>query len=230
MDEGLYFVKRINSTTLSFAKSPSNISSGDFINVTGIVTSNIIQDFHFAKKQIWAQNILKEIKDPINRSGDYVTEPGKTGVLINGVELLNYKSLQTLFYGSIDKVELEAEGSGYDIINPPSLDITDSAGVGATGICAVKGALERMEIVDSGFDYLDRPFITITGGNGKGAAAEVNMRSVVHSVSFDATNNGTSGDVYIQAGSASTSLIGFSTYHKFRDYEKVIYDTDKQTA
>ena len=36
--------------------------------------------------------------------------------------------------------------------------------------------------------------------------------------------------MFIQAGSATTSLIGFSTYHKFRDYEKVIYKTNKQTA
>ena len=230
LNEGLYFVKRVSSTTISLSKSQSNIFSGDFISISGIVTSNTIQKYSFANKEIKAQNILKEVTLPLNRSGDYVTDPGKTGILLNGVEVLNYKSSETVFYGLIEDIEVEAPGSGYDIINPPSLDITDSTGIAATGICAVKGSLQKIEIIDSGFDYLEKPFITITGGNGKDASAEINMRSVEHSVSFDSTNKGKDGDVFIQAGSATTSLIGFSTYHKFRDNEKVVYDTDRQTA
>ena len=230
LDEGLYWVKRVSSTQLSLAKSQANIFNGDFISVSGIVTSNTLEDYNFARKEILAQNILKEIKDPVNKSGNYPTEPGKTGILINGVEVLNYQSSETVFYGTIENIEVEAPGSGYDIITPPSLEITDAVGSGATGSCAVKGSLKRIEIIDSGFDYVDKPFITITGGNGKDAAAEINLRSVEHVVSFDSTNNGSSGNVFIQVGSSSTSLIGFSTYHKFRDYERVIYQTDKQTA
>ena len=230
LDEGLYFVKRVSPTKLSFAKSQSNINNGDFISISGIVTSNVIQDYDFRKQEIRSQNLLREVKDPQNKSGNYTTEPGKTGVLINGVEVLNYKSSDTVFYGSIDTLEVQGPGSGYDVINPPSLDIVDTVGAGATGICAVSGSLQRIEIIDGGFDYVDKPFITISGGNGKNASAEINMRSISHSVSFDATNQGSSGDVFIQAGSGTTSLIGFSTYHKFRDYEEVVYNPDKQTA
>ena len=230
LEEGLYFVKRVNSSKISLAKSPSNIQNGDFISLAGIVTSNVIQDYEFARKEIRGQNLLREIEDPLNRSGDYETEPGKTGIFVNGVELLNYKSSETVFYGKIKDIEVGAPGSGYDVINPPSLDISDSIGAGATGICAVNGSLERIEIIDSGFDYVTKPFITIDGGNGKDASAEISMRSVGHEVSFDSTNQGKDGDVFIQAGSATTSLIGFSTYHKFRDYEKIVYDPQKQTA
>ena len=154
-------------------------------------TSNILQDYEIRNKIIESQNILREIKDPVNRSGNYTTEAGKTGILVNGVELLNNKSVETVFYGQIKYLDVAAQGSGYDIINPPSLDISDSTGVGATGICAIKGSLDRIDIVDSGFDYLDQPFITITGGNGKNAAAEVNMRSVEHDVIFDGMNDTT---------------------------------------
>ena len=228
VDEGLYYVKRINNAKLSLAKSPANIANSDFISVSGIVTSNILQDYEFRNKIIESQNILREIKDPVNRSGNYTTEAGKTGILVNGVELLNNKSVETVFYGQIKYLDVAAQGSGYDIINPPSLDISDSTGVGATGICAIKGSLDRIDIVDSGFDYLDQPFITITGGNGKNAAAEVNMRSVEHDVIFDATDQGKSGDIYV--GYGATSLIGFSTYHKFRDYERVVYKTENQAG
>ena len=230
LDEGLYFVNRVNSSSLNLAKSPSNLASGDYISVSGIVTSNSLIDYSFANKEIEAQNILKEIKTPVNRSKNYPTEPGKTGVMVNGVEILNYKSADTLYYGIIEDIEVDAPGTDYDIINPPSLDITDSTGIAATGICAVKGTLDRIEVINGGFDYVDSPFITISGGNGKGGAADVNLRSIEHSVTFDTTNQGSSGDVFIQAGSATTSLIGFSTYHKFRDYEKVVYKTNKQTA
>jgi len=233
LEEGLYYIKRVSGSEISLAKSPSDISNGDYISVSTGSTdavSNVLQDYSFRKKVIEAQNILKVVQDPVNKSGNYTTEPGKTGVLINGVEVLNYKSPETIYSGVIEKIDVGAPGSGYDIINPPSLEITDAVGSGATGICAVDGSLKRIEILDGGFDYVDRPFITITGGNGKDASATVNMKSISHSVSFDTTNQGKDGDVFIQAGSATTSLIGFSTYHKFRDNETVIYDTDKQTA
>jgi len=230
LQEGLYFVKRIDASKLSFAKSRSNINSGNYISISGIVTSNVIEDYDFARQEIEAQNLFREVKDPQNKSGNYITEPGRTGILINGVEVLNYKSSDTVFYGGIESIEVESPGSGYDVVTPPSLDIIDSVGSGATGICAVKGSFQRIEIIDGGFDYVSDPFITITGGNGKDASAAVNMRSVSHSVSLDATNQGSSGNVFIQAGSATTSLIGFSTYHKFRDYEEVVYNPGKQTA
>ena len=54
------------------------------------------------------------------------------------------------------------------------------------------------------------------------------MRSVEHDVIFDATDQGKSGDIYV--GYGATSLIGFSTYHKFRDYERVVYKTENQAG
>ena len=222
LSEGLYYVKRVNSTSISLAKSPSNLDSGDYISVSGIVTSNTISYYDFFNKDIEPQNILREVIDPVNKSGDYTTEPGKTGILVNGVEILNYKSSETVFYGDINEIVVTAQGSGYDVINPPSLSITDAQGIGATGICAVNGSLERIEIIDPGFDYVNKPFVTITGGNGKNASAEINMISVDHDVLF----NSESTD-YVNV---FTDTIGFSTYHKFRDYERVIYFTDGQKA
>ena len=229
MEEGLYYIKRINSTTVSLSKSRPDLYSGDFISVSGIVTSNVLQDYNFAKKFLQPQNIIREVKDPLNKSGNYETQPGKIGVLVNGVEVLNNKSSETVFSGPIQQINVAAEGSDYDIINPPSLDITDATGVGATGICAIKGSLKKIEIIDSGFDYLDTPFITITGGNGKNAAADVNMRAIDHSVSFNAASGTDAFDIGV-VGVGNSDIIAFSTYHKFRDYERVIYQTNKQTA
>ena len=223
LTEGLYYAKRVDATRISLAKSPSNLANSEYISVSGIVTSNTFEYYDFANKNIQPQNILREVKNPTNKSGNYETNPGKTGILVNGVEILNYKSSETLFYGQIDNIDVTAQGSGYDVINPPSLDITDSQGIGATGICAVNGSLQRIEIIDGGFDYVNKPTVTITGGNGVNASAEINMISVDHNAFFNAESSSTNVNLF-------TDTIGFSTYHKFRDYERVIYLPDNQKA
>ena len=53
-------------------------------------------------------------------------------------------------------------------------------GSGATGICAVEGALIGINIEDPGFDYVSHPTITISGGNGEGASASVNTKMIEH--------------------------------------------------
>jgi hypothetical protein len=94
------------------------------------------------------------------------TLPGSTGILVNGVEILNYKSNDSIFYGPIENITVTSPGSEYDIINPPILQISDLVGSGATAYCNVKGGLERIDIIDGGFDYLEEPVIKISGGNG----------------------------------------------------------------
>ena len=229
LDEGLYYIRRVNSTTISLSKSRPDLYNGDYISVSGIVTSNTLQQYNWANKFLESQQIVREIRDPLNKSGDYQTDPGKLGILVNGVEVLNHKSSEAVFYGPIEQLNIAAPGSDYDVINPPSLLIEDQTGVGATGLCAINGSLQEIQILDSGFDYLDRPFITINGGNGQGAAAEVNMRSIDHSVSFNAASGTDAFDIGI-VGVGNSDIIAFSTYHKFRDYERVIYETNRQTA
>ena len=103
------------------------------------------------------------------------------------------------------------------------MSIQDSTGVGATGVCNVRGSLERIDVLTPGFDYVTDPIITITGGNGSGAKASANTKEITHSVSFFAT-----GDIH-QIG-ISSNTIGFTTFHKFRESERVIYKPDAQTV
>ena len=222
LDEGLYYVSRVDSTSFKLAKSPSNIVNNKFASVSGIVTSNTFSYYDFQGKTLQPQNIFREIKKPVDKSETYETNPGKVGILVNGVEVLNHKSSENIFYGQIDNIDVTASGTGYDVINPPSLSIEDSLGIGATGICAVTGSLERIEIIDPGFDYVNTPIINITGGNGNNAVAEVNMIDVDHISPF-VTDDASKLNIF-------TNTIGFSTFHKFRDNEQVIYLSDGQTG
>ena len=65
--------------------------------------------------------------------------------------------------------------------------------------------------------------MTIEGGNGKGAIASPNMKETVHSVSFNSQS-------YVGLGTTAYNSyeIGFGTYHKFTNFERVIYKNDGQ--
>jgi hypothetical protein len=223
--EGIYFVKRIDSNNIKLAQSKSDIYNSKFKSVDSpvTVTSNKLEYYKFKSKTLKSQNLFREISSPINDGAEYPTQPGFTGILINGVEILNYKSRDVVYYGKLNQIEVTAGGTDYDIINPPVLSIIDLTGSDATGFCAVKGSLKQIRIVDPGFDYVETPVIKITGGNGIGAKAYAGMKLIDHQVTFNSENKS-------EQVSLSNDTIGFSTYHKFRNAEKVIYITNGQQA
>ena len=222
-DEGIYFIKRIDSNTIKIALSKSDIYNSKFKSVDSpvTVTSNKFEYYKFKSKTLKSQNLFREISPPINDGVEYPTKPGFTGILINGVEVLNYKSTDVVYYGKLNEIEVGAGGADYDIINPPVLSIIDSVGSGATGFCAIKGSLKQIRIVDPGFDYAETPVIKITGGNGVGAKAYAGMKLVDHQITFNSESKS-------EQVSLSNDSIGFSTYHKFRNAEKIIYITNDQ--
>ena len=223
LDEGVYFVYRINSTQIKLSSSRSNLFNNIYVSVSGIVTSNTLEYYNYTDKTVLPQQILREIKDPVDESGIYETLPGSIGIFADGVEALNYKSQENIFFGGIDSLDVTAPGSNYDVISPPVLAIEDSIGTGAAGIVNVRGSLKRIEILDPGFDYTTDPIISISGGNGQGAKAETKLVSIDHSSGFVSD----AASAYIDL---TNNTIGFSTFHKFRNAENVIYKTDGQQS
>ena len=222
IDPGVFYVKRIDKNNFKISSNITNLYNNNFISVSGIVTNNYFCINDFYKKNLEQQRLFREFKSPVNNGEEHLTLPGKTGMLVNGVEILNYKSGDSVYYGKINSLTVSSGGEKYDVLNPPILSIQDAVGVGATGIVNVKGNLERIEILDSGFDYVTNPIVTITGGNGSGATADVNTKFITHSVSFYASSDNP------QVG-LSSNTIGFTTFHKFRESEKVVYKADGQT-
>ena len=224
----IYFVQKIDDNTIKIARTKSNIDNGNFISVSGTIDAGkfTLTDFcsdSLNSQLLEPQKLIRKLTDPENDGNTYETQPGLTGIFVNGVELLNYKSKDNVYYGPIENVQPTSPGFGYDVINPPLLTINDSVGTGASAYCSVIGGLERIDIIDPGFDYLEEPVITITGGNGTGASAKTKLVSFDHSIDFNAQVN---------AGLVNliNNTIGFSSYHKFRDVEEVIYNTNGGTA
>ena len=224
--EGLYFVKRIDSNNVKFAYSRSDIHNNIFITFDNAVTVNNqrIEPYTFKGRTLESQKLYRKLQSPSNDGIKAKTEPGFTGILINGVEILNYKSTDFCYYGKLQDIDVVAPGSEYDVINPPDLIIEDSVGTGATGKASLSGSLREIKIVDPGFDFVETPTVSITGGNGSGALASVSLKAIEHSPSFNSENT-------IDVGIGVTlSTIHFPVPHRFRNIEKVTYNPQAQQA
>ena len=222
--EGVYYVFRVDNNNIKLAKSLANVYTSNFLNIsTTTVSSNTIELLETKGRPIDSQKLYREVSTPINNDVEVETAPGATGILINGVEILNYKSKDIIHTGKIEKIDVSSPGNGFDVINPPELSISDPVGTGATGFIAVSGTLREIQLIDRGFDFTETPTVTITGGNGVNARALVNTKLISHSAQFfsDIQSN------KIALGAAN-STIGFSTYHKFRNGEQVVYKPNSQ--
>ena len=111
IDSGVYYVKRVNDKQFKIASSVTNLYNDSFVSVSGIVTNNYFCVSNFYNKNLQHQKLYRQFKSPVNDGGEYTTNPGKTGMLVNGVEILNYKSGDSVYYGNINSVTVSAPGS-----------------------------------------------------------------------------------------------------------------------
>ena len=220
-DEGIYYILKVDSKTVKFSLSKENIFSKKFVEFSSTtVSNNKIRLYDFHQQKLEDQKLFREIPVPSESSAEKIkTLPGTTGMLLNGVEILNYKSKNNIYYGEVKSVDVIFSDVQFDIINPPNLIIEDSQGKDASGYLGVTGSLSNIKLVNRGFDYEGTPTIKIVGGNGQGASVLVNMKQTEHVSTFNS-----------RGISLTSDSIGFSTYHKFRDYEEVVYQTSGQRA
>jgi hypothetical protein len=220
-DEGIYYVEKITNFAVKFALSKENIFFEKYATFAQTTVKNNkvrLHDFH--EKNLLDQKLLREIPLPLESSSEKVkTLPGMTGMLLNGVEILNYKSRNNIYYGEIKSIDVNSSDDQFDIIVPPNLVIEDNGrGKNASGFLGITGSLSKVKIVNRGFDYESTPTIKVVGGNGSGASVLVNMKSTDNIANFNSK--------FIKLN--PTNTIGFSTYHKFRNFEQVVYQTDDQ--
>ena len=224
---GGYFVNRVSPTNINIARSRSDLFSKKYISIATTSISNEyfqLQTFDKDISEFDSQRLIRKFSKPKNSIKEFKTLPGTTGLLLNGVEVLNYKSNDFIYYGSLERIDITSTNSGLDIINPPILGISSatSSSNNAKGTCGVEGSLSRIDIIDPGFDYTDTPIITISGGSGTGAKASAQLVEYDYSVSFDASFTNTNINLNL-------NQIGFSNFHRFRTGEYVVYETFNAT-
>ena len=174
-------------------------------------------------QKIGAQRLFRKFPlEPNNTNSiSEKTIPGPTGLLINGVEILNYKSENKIFFGPLDKINLLNGGSNYDIITPPPISIA-SPGVGNTTALiqpVVIGEVADIQVEPQNFDIQRVLSATIEGGNGSGSILEPIISKRKREISFD-------GRLLTNAGGVDTvnETITFFSDHNISSGLPLTYD------
>ena len=219
-----YVVRKINDDTISLSNSKIDAYSKRFISLStqNAGTNHIIVPADLARKNVQYQNFLREFDvTPKPKKNDRPFQNETIGMFVNGVEIFSNRSGDVIYNGSLDSIDVENGGSGYDVINPPNIHIKDSVGSGATAFAVVEnGSFKSIDITYRGFDIKQVPSVNITGGNGSGAKASARLRLEKNVKNFDADF-----DV-----NTTNNRIKFPSNHLFFNGESVIYKKSTRFA
>jgi hypothetical protein len=234
LESGVYYVEVIAQNQIRLYRSRSFIgSSYDSLSTTrpyvqfDILDSNSGSHYFTLNSQknksISASKILKKFPlSPNLASGTgELTQPGFVGMLINGVEISNYKSNDKIYYGPIDSIKILNGGSGYDVINLPQISITSETGNNALIQPVIRGSVEKIFVDPQDFDINSVVSIALTGGNGSGAVFEPVIVKRIRELSFDGRQSTNFGGINI-----TDETITFTTNHNLRSGDSITYDAN----
>ena len=225
LSTGTYFVKKLSNTEFQLHGSQSTIASGSNLTfqipTSGIGTHTFVLNSQ-KDSEISPQKLLRKIplEKNIRLGSGQLTTPGKTGILINGVEINNYKSTDVIYFGPIQDVNILSGGKNYDVINPPIISVSDSIGTNAKIQPVISGKFEKVYVDTQDYNIDKIASIDISGGNGRGAVIEPVLVSKPRNVLFNSDEFSSGGGV-----SESTNQIVFLTDHNFVNGEKVSYNS-----
>ena len=155
---------------------------------------------------------------------DTVTTPGALGMLVNGVEIINYKSDDKVYYGPLESVRVFSGGENFDVLNAPTVSI-ESGITTALVQPVVKGQLKEVLIDPQDFDIKKISSISISGGNSSGSILEAQLEKRSRTISFDARQSTVGGGVDVD-----NDNITFLENHNLISGDEIIYSTSGNTA
>ena len=228
LQTGYYYIEvQSNPQRFKLYASPAFIGSAQNIKFdtpsSGIGTHNFI--LHSQQERvIGAQKLLRKfpLQKNIKNGKDETTIPGSTGMLINGVEINNYKSTDKIYYGPLSAVNILNGGRDFDVVNPPLLSLSSGS---AKIQPVVSGGLKKVYVDSQNYDVDKIISISVSGGNGSGATIEPVLAKRVRSVNFDSRALVDGGGV-----STSTNQIVFLQNHNFVNGEEIVYNSQGNPA
>ena len=175
-------------------------------------------------KELTPKKILRKIPllQNIQSGTAEETKSGSTGILINGVEIINYKSNDKIYYGPLSSVTILNQGTDYDVINPPTVVVSNpTVGVGTTALIdlVVRGSLKEVIVDPNEVDVERVVSATLTGGNGSGAVLEPYVEKRFREISFNAQTSSFGGGVNI-----ADDIISFLSPHNLQEGTPIVYD------
>lgn len=220
---------RMNRIKLYNARSFIGTSQHVGLQDTAFTTTT---NHTFTLKQHYSKN-LKAKKSLVNfplvpdiKSGKNTpTEPGPVGLMINGVEIQNYKSDDRVYYGPLDNIKVLNGGMDYDVLNPPQLEISDpviSTGTTAKAQTVVTGTVKRIIVDPQDFSINRVLSTTIEGGNGKDAVLEAVVSKQFREMPFNASRIGVAATGGIDI---INDALTFENFHNLVDGQKIVYSS-----
>ena len=224
--EGLYYVKVVGSgNQIRLYSSRSFIQTDEYLEFNLPTSSSGYHKFTLSSERnltIKPQKILRKFPalSNITDFGKDKTEVGSVGMLVNGVEIINYKSDDKVYYGPLERVNVVNSGSNYDVLNPPTIQISNPS-VGTTALvqAVVSGSVKSVLVDPSDFDISSVISVSVTGGNGSGAVLEPVLGKRYREVSFSGVDISFGGGL-----DSSNETITFVSNHNFIDGQKIVYD------
>ena len=143
------------------------------------------------------------------------------GILINGVQIRSPISDNQIFYGPLSSVDLLNDGDGYDILNPPVIEIESSSGIDAKVDPIIQGKVVDCFVDPQDFDISSVSNISLTGGNGSGCVLETVLGTRNRFLEFD------SRDIFFNGGvDIVNETITFKTRHNLENGQLVYYNSN----
>jgi len=181
----------------SFIGSSEYLQFGDLSSGTGFHKFVL---FEHKDLVISPQKLLRRF--PLDRNyftgSVQETKSGPVGILINGVEVVSPKSADKIYYGPLDKISVFNGGSGYDVINPPKIEVTPpNSGTTALINPVVSGEVSKVFVDPQDFDIDKVISVSMTGGNGSGAIFKPIIIQRFREVNFDARQTFNGGGIDI---------------------------------
>jgi len=237
LDKNSYFVEVLaQKNKIKLYPSRSFIPSGIAVEFTPPVSTTGYHDFvrvEQARRSIFPGRTLKRfILDQDltvgvqQRTTSERTLDGNTGILVNGVELTNYKSDKFIYYGPLQSLDIVNSGRGYDVLNPPSITIANS-GTGintARGRLSIGGTVTDVLIDPVDFEIKKVVSVDIHGGNGAGAKAQAVTELGYRQFTFNAKSFYNGGNIDPLDGKGGRFIMDKPHYYKTGD--RVIYSSN----
>ena len=151
----------------SFIGDQDNIDLSISSGIGTTVTSHKFTLFSQKSNVIGPQKLLKKfsLDSTINRGTQVKTPTGSIGMMIDGVEITNYKSNDIIYYGPLKSVNILNGGSEYDVIDLPKIEASGGSGNNALIQPVISGKISKVYVDPQGFNINSVVSIGVTGGN-----------------------------------------------------------------
>lgn len=231
LDTGDYYVQVLNpANKIRLFSALSFVGTNNFLTFSD---SNFINQTHrftlYSQKSsiISAQKLFKKfpLSESIDTGNGELTIPGSVGMLINGVEINNYKSDDKVYYGPLESISVLNGGIRYDVINPPLISVSSGSGSTALVQPVIGGSIEKVYVDSQDYDINTIVSIGITGGNGSGCVLEPILTKRKRDIFFDGRLSTNSGGI-----SSTTNQLLFLTDHNLSNGELIVYNSNGNSS